>query len=489
MLIVPLSNKITWRNPPVATIGIILANTLIFLMFQSGQDTRYRQAMEYYFSSGLAAIEVQHYVADQDRQHRRPPLLREGESFDENELRIHFDEMQKDSRFLKRLENGQIISEQSPEYARWQALRGEYRQRLSAVTFIRYGFIPAHKEPLTCLTYMFLHGGVGHLIGNMIFLWIVGCMLEIGCGRLLYVALYLLTGLASAVFFGQIYADSTTPLVGASGAIAGLMGLFTVLYGRERVSIFFSLGFYFNYIRIPGIFLLPVWVGNELFQLFFSGVSQVAYVAHIGGLLAGSVCGGIVQKIPGILNSDIFETGERDDVSLLLEKALRRISDLDMAGGRQLLAQILDRNPGNATALRHLFNLDKQTPGDGRFHRTATRLLTLLCLKQPSHSEAHAVYREYTAISKTPRLPPELCVRLSTVFSGLGHPETAAPILSALLRKMPATPGMATALLKLSGACDIKGMKEQGLKCRQAICARYPDSPEARMIGDANRKK
>jgi len=77
---------------------------------------------------------------------------------------------------------------------------------------------------------MFLHGGFGHLLGNMIFLWLVGCMLEMGCGRGFYSAAYIVTGLCSVILFWSVYPKSTMPLIGASG----LMGAFTVLYGRKR---------------------------------------------------------------------------------------------------------------------------------------------------------------------------------------------------------------------------------------------------------------
>jgi membrane associated rhomboid family serine protease len=78
---------------------------------------------------------------------------------------------------------------------------------------------------------MFLHGSAGQLFGNMIFLWIVGCMLEMGLGRLLYTGLYISGGLIAAGGFWLIYMNSKIPVVGASGAIAGLMGAFAVLLG------------------------------------------------------------------------------------------------------------------------------------------------------------------------------------------------------------------------------------------------------------------
>ena len=99
---------------------------------------------------------------------------------------------------------------------------------------------------------------------------------EMGCGRLMFAATYLVTGFCASGLFWAIYPNSVIPLVGASGSIAGLMGAFAVLYGRKQVKIFYSLGFYFNYRTVPAIILLPFWVGQEFYQLFFGGMSNVA---------------------------------------------------------------------------------------------------------------------------------------------------------------------------------------------------------------------
>ena len=134
---------------------------------------------------------------------------------------------------------------------------------------------------------MFMHANFFHLLGNMIFLWLIGCSLEMAGKRAPYLSIYLLTGIFAALFFGMVYRHSTIPLVGASGAISGIIGAYTVLFGLRKVKIFLSLGFYFNYIKVRAISLLPIWIGNELYQLKWGGDSNVAYVAHVGGLLSG----------------------------------------------------------------------------------------------------------------------------------------------------------------------------------------------------------
>jgi len=141
-------------------------------------------------------------------------------------------------------------------------------------------------------TSMFLHGGWMHLIGNMWFLWLFGNNVEDSMTRPRFLAFYLLCGIAAAL--AQVFAqpDSIVPMVGASGAISGVMGAYLVLYPRVRVYTLLPLGFFFTTIALPAWAMLIYWM---LLQVF-GGLSQiggseggVAFWAHLGGFLAGVV--------------------------------------------------------------------------------------------------------------------------------------------------------------------------------------------------------
>ncbi len=439
------------------------------------------EAKEYYFDSELAEIEVPRYIEYAKQKLKNIPNLHEHKELDEDALaRYHF-EMDKDFGFLKRLRNDKIITHEDPVYAKWKGLRNIYEEKLSRVVFISYGFRPAYKSLTTSFTYMFLHGSFGHLLGNMIFLWIVGCVLELGCGRILYTGIYLMGGLLSVGLFWLIYMQSTVPLVGASGAIAGLMGTFTVLFGKKKVNIFYSLGFYFNYVKVPAIILLPIWIGNELYQLFFSGISQVAYVAHIGGLAGGAILGFISLKFPVILDENIFKEDPKDEITPLIEKALQSISELDMEQGRKLLNKVLEKEPGNLIALTHLYNVEKHNPESVRFHETAKKLLSFLIQSTEHPETAYNIYKEYISLSSRPRLSPQLYLRISTICIETEHFENAKKILAILLKNKSILPGISMALLKLANGYRQKGMQDNWRKVLQLIGSKYPDSPEAQI--------
>ncbi|HJZ05079.1 hypothetical protein A2634_04560 [Candidatus Amesbacteria bacterium RIFCSPHIGHO2_01_FULL_48_32] len=145
---------------------------------------------------------------------------------------------------------------------------------------------------VTLLTSMFLHGGIAHVLGNMLFLHIFGDNLEDRLGHIGYLIYYLVSGVAGSV--AQIWADpsSTIPMLGASGAIAGLMGGYLVLFPRHRIDVLIPWGFWFEELTLPAWTMLIYWI---IFQVFGSlgslGVDGggIAYMAHVGGFAAGVV--------------------------------------------------------------------------------------------------------------------------------------------------------------------------------------------------------
>ena len=156
-----------------------------------------------------------------------------------------------------------------------------------------YGVVPARLHAMTLVTSMFLHGSWMHVIGNMWYLWIFGDNVEDRVGHGRFIIFYLLCGIAASL--GQILIDpgSTLPTIGASGAIAGVMGGYFVLYPRSRVLTLIPLVIFWEVIEVPAIMLLGFWF---LMQLFSAGAiavtastggGGVAFMAHVAGFLCG----------------------------------------------------------------------------------------------------------------------------------------------------------------------------------------------------------
>jgi rhomboid family protein len=143
----------------------------------------------------------------------------------------------------------------------------------------------------TPLTSMFLHGGWFHLIGNMWFLWVFGNNVEDSMGHFRFLAFYLLCGLAAAAAQTFVNPSSAIPMVGASGAISGVMGAYIVLYPRVRVHMLVFLGIFITRIVVPAYLMLGYWF---LLQIVGGGLASeegggVAFWAHAGGFIAGAL--------------------------------------------------------------------------------------------------------------------------------------------------------------------------------------------------------
>jgi membrane associated rhomboid family serine protease len=146
---------------------------------------------------------------------------------------------------------------------------------------------------LTIFTSMFIHSGFMHIIGNMLYLWIFGDNIESALGSFRFIVFYLLCGVGAAL--GQVLMDpaSEIPMVGASGAISGVLGAYLLLYPRAEVETLFFLGYFVRLVRIPAVVVLGMWILTQLLSglasLGASASGGVAVFAHIGGFVTGLV--------------------------------------------------------------------------------------------------------------------------------------------------------------------------------------------------------
>jgi membrane associated rhomboid family serine protease len=179
------------------------------------------------------------------------------------------------------------------------SLGGEH----AAVFVATFGAVPAqftgaapHAAPalppgLTIATSMFLHGGLLHLLGNMVFLWIFGNNVEDATGHLRFLVFYLACGAVAAFAHIVTHPDSNVPMVGASGAISGVLGAYFLLFPFARIVTLVVLGFFAQTIQIPAFFFLGFWFLMQFLSAAVNGGAGggVAFFAHIGGFVAGLV--------------------------------------------------------------------------------------------------------------------------------------------------------------------------------------------------------
>ena len=164
-----------------------------------------------------------------------------------------------------------------------------------------FGFIPANFSFITIFTSMFLHGGFSHIMGNMWFLWVFGDNVEGVLGHAKYALFYILCGVAATISQLLINPASTIPMVGASGAIAGVLGMYMIRFPKANVHVFAFIIIFFTTFRIPALFVLGFWFFNQLTNglgsLGFNTTGGVAWFAHIGGFIAGIMLNQVFKHV------------------------------------------------------------------------------------------------------------------------------------------------------------------------------------------------
>lgn len=141
--------------------------------------------------------------------------------------------------------------------------------------------------PLTMVTSMFVHGGILHVAGNMLYLWVFGDNIEDTLGHVNYLFFYLACGLGAAVSQVLVAPGSDVPMVGASGAVAGVLGAYLVLHPRAPILTLVFLVIFIRIMYLPAAILLGIWFAIQIFSAFGGGGGGVAWYAHIGGFLVG----------------------------------------------------------------------------------------------------------------------------------------------------------------------------------------------------------
>ena len=261
------------------------------------------------------------------------------------------------------------LGELRSEQLELAALVGTFYETRDSTPYFRWGLVPTRQEPTAWLTHMLMHAGLLHLFGNLFILYLVGPPVEDAWGHLPFAIFYVLAGIVAAFFFVAGYPDIDEPLIGASGAIAGVMGAFAVRYWNTRITFFYWLFFikiYTGTFAAPAWLMLGLWVVGQI--AFASGLwafmsvadmGNVAFEAHIAGFVFGFGVAFVVKKlaIEERFLAPLVEERQIVHEAQSVEKAL----DLARQGrGKEaaaLLERDLDRDPRDADAASALWSI------------------------------------------------------------------------------------------------------------------------------------
>ncbi len=461
MLILPIHQKLDWKHPPLITLLLLAANILIFAIYQLDDEEETIRAFSYYAESGLATIELPHYKAYLAGQGENE-LLDELRDADPDAEPWWLFEIQTDSEFQRRLKALEVITPTSPEFAKWREKRREFDRLYESITYVGHGLRTAEPSLSTLFSHMFLHGGFGHLFGNAIFLLAVGLLVEATMGRSTFLLCYLLGGLGSVSFDFLFRPDSLVPGIGASGAIAGLMGAYAVLYGLKRIRFFFFIGVYFDYVRMPALVLLPLWIGNELLQMRLNPDSNVNFLAHLGGLVSGALIATVVRFADKSFTLEHVEKAEKEEaLAQSLERARTLCTNMDFDRARPLLKRLRSEHPENREVLFLLHAATRAYPASDEYHEACRAILALQGNDAGTNKAVLETFREYLQRAKpNMRLAPSLMCQLAHRFVQQGATAEADKLLRFIVVKKLPCQGLDTLLARMAHRLQERGEHE-----------------------------
>ncbi len=380
-----------------------------------------------------------------------------------------------------------------PAHEQWREERDRFEAILGESFTERYALDYADPSATTMVSHMFMHGGFMHLLGNMVFLVMLGLLVEGALGAPLYLAAYLVGGLGAAAASLALRGGEPGGLVGASGAIAGLMGLYAVLYNTRPVRFFYWAFVYFDYVKKPAIVLLPLWLGWELLQLVLSGAGRVAYEAHAGGIVTGALLAAGILALGWerreFLDEEVVRDADRDAVKL----ALADLRELNVDRAKQRLRPLLARHAGDRELLRTWYGACKLKARDPDLDDAARRIFRLPATDADARSFIADTAADYARRADGgSALSGATLAALATNLASWGEVATARRYLDALERKAGGDPGLKTALARVSlwiGRHLSSNGDPDAAAYLQAVGRHAPDSPEAaearRLLGQA----
>ncbi|WP_445355167.1 rhomboid family intramembrane serine protease [Microbulbifer sp. EKSA008] len=423
MLIIPIQNKPDWRRPPLMCFALIALNLLMFVFYQGGDEARWQEAEDYYFESDLPDLEEQRFLVYVNEMHPewRAQMGVEGEEF-----------FYRESLGNPEFHHWLLPKLEAEGETEWLRQRQEFAQLRDRVSSNALGLIPADPSIAGAFGHMFLHGSWDHLIGNMVFLLLFGLSVELALGGVWFIGLYLVGGLAAAGLHVLVESGSHVPMVGASGAVSAIMGMFVAVYGVRRLRFFYTIGFMFGEFSAPALLVLPLWLGKEIFGYLY-GDASIAYWAHTGGLLAGFALTLAVLYWRPMVEPMPEEEEAPSPQRVALARIDRFLEEGKILEATEAAASAVRQYPQALTLIERYIELTSAAPESEGYHRANLALFAQAGnLEIDGHTLASG-YRRYLAATKSPKA---LTGKANLLMARRAAEEKDWPWLEELLRHL-----------------------------------------------------
>lgn len=451
MIIVPTEKQLDWRNAPLVLCLLVLINVMVFFFYQSGDTKKIIEAMTTYHERDFFTHEWPVFEAYLEQQQETALLHTYRQQYqDDEQEEIIADLLMRDA-FYAYLQKNYRTYFTPDYYAEWALERSRLHAQLQSVSYVANGLRASDLRVSAFFTHQFLHGDIMHLLGNMFFLVICGFAVEAAIGHWRFLVFYLVSGVAAG--FAQVASDwnSTTPLVGASGAISGVMAMYLAVFRFKKIEFFYWFFFFVGYFRAPALLILPFYIGKEFYSYHSDTESNVAFMAHAGGFVAGALLIGVAW----LLNRDMFNT-QYIETDQTIDPRQQQLADIYGAIERHrfdqalVLVDALIKEKGLVFDVAMIrYNILKISRGDAYLGATLN-LLTLPLLTPQDVKKLDRVWSDNLDVHA--QLSEQSALKLGMQFTALESPQSAEQIFIQLLGRGCKNPALSVYASKLAAA-------------------------------------
>ncbi len=464
MIVVPTEKQLDWRHAPLVLFSIVLLNVFIFFTYQSGDNEKLLSAVESYLEHDFLREEWPHFEAYLQEQEDTTTQENAAEVYDTDDQYTLAMLILQDEGFYQHLNSIAENEFEEEFYATWANERPKIRDKVRSLSWIAHGIVPGDFKISSLLTHQFLHGGVMHLLGNMFFLVICGFAVEAAVGHWRFLAFYLLSGVAAGLFQAISDWSSTTPLVGASGSISGVMAMYLAVFRLRKIEFFYWIFFFVGYFRAPALVILPFYIGKEVFSYYTDPESNVAFLAHAGGFVAGSVLIAISLLLDKkTINEDYIENEQKftDENQESLAEIYQAIEKYRFSDAYTLLNKAIKIHGETFELAMIRYNLLKINRGKS-FPQSIVRLW------QQQRLLPHELERLENLWQKHPEyhqlLRDEYAIRLGIQFAKLENPVAAEQVFELLKQRKHRSQDFIVFTQKLSHVFQQQGNQKKSAK-------------------------
>ena len=405
MIILPTEKAINWKRPPVVLIGLVILNILVFALYQSGDRQKMADAAGIYQQHNFVNLEKDVYL---DYLQSINFSIEHSDEFLGYQTLVETQPKYLINTFISDRAFYQYLLAHQDEWlpARkadtWIKYRPLVQEKMMETSYLANGLIPQDRNIFALISHQFLHGDIFHLLGNMVFLIICGFAVEAALGSIKFLVFYLLSGIAGGMLYSLIEVatgNGTVPLVGASGAISGVMAMYVTLFRLQKIEFFYWIFIFVGYFRAPALLILPLYIVNELISYFQQDLSSVAYMAHTGGFIAGGLLVWLAMlQSPDSINQEYLEDDqEKNEEQIQLDKIYRLIESYQFQNALNKIQKYKEQF--GSTPQLELMQYQLLTTQDLPFEDIAKQAIKILTLKDRSHTTIQQQLKVWTQSS------------------------------------------------------------------------------------------